>query len=134
MFVPKYVTYLTVQATNGHVHAAVSLHQMGETDQPGGEQGGGWGSPKGPILGVSLIYSEGTPNLGRKHAVKHTKQIEKFGAVTTSIQSDSGVVRSTAVTRWVEVRILVEHFLPSPFALRRLIVNQILGCFGRFVS
>ena len=40
MFVPKYVTYLTVQATNGHVHAAVSLHQMGETDQPGG---GGWG-------------------------------------------------------------------------------------------
>ena len=45
MFVPKYVTYLTVHATNGHVHAAVSLHQMGETDQPGG--GAGWG------LGVS---------------------------------------------------------------------------------
>ena len=45
MFVPKYVTYLTVQATNGQIHAAVSLHQMGETDQPKG--GAGWG------LGVS---------------------------------------------------------------------------------
>ena len=64
MFVPKYVTYLTVQATNGHVHAAVSLHQMGETDQPGGGQGGGWGSPKSPILVVSLYLISGNSEFG----------------------------------------------------------------------
>ena len=50
-----------VQATNGQIHAAVSLHQMGETDQPGGGQGGGWGSPKSPILGVSQYLISGNP-------------------------------------------------------------------------
>ena len=71
--------------------------------------------------------------MGRKHSVKHIKQIEKFGALKTSIQGDSAVVGTTVLTRWVRVRILGEHFLPSPFAMRRLIGNQILGCFGIFV-
>ena len=94
---------------------------------------GAGGLRKVRFWGFHYIYLVGTPSLGRKHSVKHTKQIEKFGALKTSIQSESGVVRTTVLTRWVRVRILAEHFLPSPFALRRLIVNQILGCFGRFV-
>jgi len=32
----------------------VSLHQMGETDQPGGAGGGLWRSKKCPILGFLL--------------------------------------------------------------------------------
>ena len=51
----------------------------------------------------SYIYSVVTPNLGKKHSVKHTIQIEKCGALKTSIQSDSGVVRKAVLTRWVEV-------------------------------
>ena len=43
LFVAKDVTHRTFHAINVQIHAPVSLHQMGETDQPGGGAGGGLG-------------------------------------------------------------------------------------------